>query len=69
MAGTVGRVEDLVVEDGEVEGQAEADGVSRGQLCLGNVGSALFVETSVLVTVPKREKRINESWILELHTL
>ena len=43
MAGAVGRVEDLVVEHGEVEGQAEADGVRRGELGLGNVGGVLQV--------------------------
>lgn len=41
MASTVGRVQDLVVEDGEVEGQAKADGVSGGQLGLSDIGSAL----------------------------
>ena len=30
MAGAVGRVEDLVVEDGEVESEAETDGVGWG---------------------------------------
>ena len=29
MACAVGRVDDLVVEDGEVEGESEADGVRR----------------------------------------
>ena len=43
VAGAVGRVEDLVVEHGEVEGQAEADGVRRGELGLGNVGGVLQV--------------------------
>jgi hypothetical protein len=41
VAGTVGGVEDLVVEDGEVEGEAETDGVSGSELGLGNVGSVL----------------------------
>jgi hypothetical protein len=41
MACTVGGVQDLVVEDGEVEGQAKADGVGWGKLGLGNVGSIL----------------------------
>ena len=41
MAGTVRRVEDLVVEDGEVEGEAETDGVSGSELGLGNVGGVL----------------------------
>ena len=41
MAGTVGRVEDLVVEDGEVEGETETDGVSGSELGLGNVGGVL----------------------------
>ena len=41
MAGTVGRVEDLVVEDGEVEGETETDGVGGSELGLGNVGGVL----------------------------
>lgn len=41
MASPVGRVQDLVVEDGEVQGQTEADGVSGSELSLGNIGSAL----------------------------
>jgi hypothetical protein len=43
VAGAVGRVQDLVVEDGEVEGKSEADGVRRGELGLGNVGGVLQV--------------------------
>ena len=41
MASLVGSIEDLVVEDGEVEGKAEANGVGRRKLGLGNVGSVL----------------------------
>jgi hypothetical protein len=41
VACAVGGVQDLVVEDGEVEGKTEADGVGRGELSLGDVGSAL----------------------------
>ena len=41
VASTVWRVEDLVVEDGEVESETKADGVGRGQLGLGDVGGAL----------------------------
>lgn len=41
VASTVGRVQDLVVEDGEVESKAEADGVGRGELGLGDIGGAL----------------------------
>ena len=41
MASTVGGVEDLVVEDGEVEGETETDGVSGSELSLGNVGVRL----------------------------
>ena len=41
MAGTVGRVEDLVVKDGEVKGETETDGVSGSELSLGNVGGVL----------------------------
>jgi hypothetical protein len=41
MAGTIRRVEDLVVEDGEVKGETETDGVGRSELGLGNVGRVL----------------------------
>lgn len=44
VAGTVGRVQDFVVEDREVESQTEADGVGRGELRLGDVGGALYFE-------------------------
>ena len=46
VACAVGRVEDLVVEDGEVECQAEADGVGRGKLGLRDVGGALECESA-----------------------
>ena len=36
-AGTVRRVEDLVVEDREVEGQAKADGVQRLHLLFSEI--------------------------------
>jgi hypothetical protein len=41
VAGAVGGVEDLVVEDGEVEGKTEADRVGWCELGLRDVGSAL----------------------------
>jgi hypothetical protein len=41
VAGTVWRVQDLIVEHREVKGQSQADGVSGGQLGLGNVGGVL----------------------------
>lgn len=41
MASTVWRVEDLVVEDGEVQGETETDWVSRCELGLSDVGSVL----------------------------
>jgi hypothetical protein len=41
VAGLVGGVEDLVVEDGEVQGQAEADRVGGGEIGVGNVGGRL----------------------------
>lgn len=41
VAGLVGGVQDLVVEDGEVKGQAEADGVGRGEVSLGDLGGGL----------------------------
>ena len=41
VACTVGAVEDLVVEDGEVEGKSEADGVGGSQAGGGNLGGGL----------------------------
>ena len=38
MASLVGRVEDLVVEDGEVQGETKADGMCWGKVSLSNVG-------------------------------
>lgn len=43
MASTVGRVQDLVVENGEVEGETKTDGVGRGEISLGNIGGVLIV--------------------------
>lgn len=54
VASTVGRVEDLVVEDGEVQGQTEADGVGGGELSLSDIGGALRV--AGLVNRHRREK-------------
>jgi hypothetical protein len=41
MAGLVRRAENLVVENGEVQGKTQADGVRRRQLSLGNLGGSL----------------------------
>lgn len=41
VAGTVRRVKDLVVENGEVEGKTQADRVGGSELGLSNIGSAL----------------------------
>jgi hypothetical protein len=41
VAGTVWGVEDLVVEDGEVQGKTQANGVSGGKIGLGNIGGIL----------------------------
>jgi hypothetical protein len=41
VAGLVRSVEDLVVEDGEVQGEAETDRVGRRQVSLGNLGGSL----------------------------
>jgi hypothetical protein len=41
VARLVGCVQDLVVEHGEVEGQAETDGVSGRKLSLGDLGGSL----------------------------
>lgn len=47
-AGSVGWVEDLVVEDGEIEGEAEADGVRWGQLRQGEIRSGFVGHQAVL---------------------
>jgi hypothetical protein len=41
VASLVRGVEDLVVEDGEIEGETQADGVRRRQLGLRNLGGSL----------------------------
>lgn len=41
VASLIGRVQDLVVEDREVEGETQADRVSRGQLGLSDLGGSL----------------------------
>ena len=37
----IGRVQDLIVEDGEVEGETKADWVCWCKICLSNLGSVL----------------------------
>lgn len=41
MASLVGGVQDFVVEDGEVQGKTETDGVGRGEVSLGDLGGSL----------------------------
>lgn len=41
MASLVGSVQNLVVEDGEVQGETQADGVSRRKLGLSDLGGGL----------------------------
>ena len=43
MACAIWGVEDLIVEDGEVEGKAETDWVGWGELGLGDIGGILLV--------------------------
>ena len=42
MASLVGGVEDLVIEDGEVQSETQADGVGRRELGLGDLGGSLI---------------------------
>ena len=51
MASTVGRVQDLVVEDREVQRKAETDGVGRCELSLGNVGGRLWTQSMFALQV------------------
>jgi hypothetical protein len=41
LASLVGRVEDLVVEDGEVQGETKTDGMGRSKVGGGNIGGSL----------------------------
>ena len=41
MASLVGRVQDLVVEDREVQSESETDGVGRGEVSLSNLSGVL----------------------------
>jgi len=41
LASLVGRVEDLVVENGEVQGKSEADGMGRSEVGGSNIGGGL----------------------------
>lgn len=41
VAGLIGGVQDLVVEDGEVKGQSKTDGVGGRKLGLSNLGGSL----------------------------
>jgi hypothetical protein len=41
VASAIGRVEDLVVEHREVQGESKADGMGGCQLGLGDIGSVL----------------------------
>lgn len=43
VAGAIGRVEDFVVEDAEVEGKTKTDGVCWGEFSLCNIRSILYV--------------------------
>ena len=54
MAGSVGRVQDFVVENGEVESQTQSDGMGRGQLGLGNVCGVLSRTASEAVDTRAR---------------
>ena len=46
MASTIGRVQDLVVKDREVQGKAETDGVGGCELGLGDIGGRLVGRVS-----------------------
>lgn len=47
VASTVGRVQNLVVENGEVEGESETDGVGRGEFGLSDIGGVLINLVSI----------------------
>jgi len=47
VTGTVGRVEDFVVEDTEVQGETKTDGVGGGEFGLCDIGGVLGVGESV----------------------
>lgn len=49
MASLIGSVEDLVVENGEVQGKTQTDRVSGGEFGLGNVGGVLRDDQQLLI--------------------
>lgn len=68
VASTVGRVEDLIVEYGEVQSETEADRVSGGEISLGNFGSVLDGgDQQMLQNAVRRETRARKEKVR--HTL
>jgi len=70
VASTVGGVEDLIVEYGEVQSETEADGVSGGEISLGNFGSVLDGDDQqMLQNAVRREKMARKRKKKVCHTL
>jgi hypothetical protein len=65
VASTIGGVQDLVVEHGEVEGQTQADGVGGGQLGLSDIGGALR-EFIMSVDAKHVRNRVGDSYLVSL---
>jgi hypothetical protein len=59
VAGTIGRIEDFVVEYGEVESQSEANRVGRSQLGLCDIGGILNAKSSVLTVLAPQTRRMS----------
>jgi hypothetical protein len=51
VACAIGGIQDLVVENREVEGQAKTDGVGWGELGLRNIGSILGKVSAPIIEV------------------
>lgn len=61
VASTVGGIEDLIVEYGEVQSETEADGVGGGEISLGDFGSVLDGDDQqMLQNAVRREKMARE---------
>ena len=66
MTRAVGRVQDLIVEDREVEGKSEADRMGRGELSLSDVRGVLHEGITVQLVGFPIPKNVINSGILTL---
>ncbi len=69
MASSVGGVQNLVVEDGEIQRKTETNGVSWGKLGLGDIRSILLQLASKVVEKASPNFTLYASWAAVAATL